>query len=113
AGSDNPEASWALVKYLTTDTDAIVKLSNALKNVPTTEAALASDKLDVDERFQTFLDIFAHERTATTPPNSAGPKYVELTQEFIDGYLAGDTSDPSAGLAELDQRIDKALDLGR
>jgi multiple sugar transport system substrate-binding protein len=113
AKSDNPEAAWALIEYLTTDTDAIVKLSNAIKNVPTTDEALASPDLEADPEFQTFLDIFAHPDTATTPPNSAGPKYIELAQEYVNSYLAGSTADPEQGLADLDERIDRALELGR
>ena len=113
ANSDNPEASWELVRFLTTDTKAMVALSNAIKNVPTTRDALASPELEADPQFQTFLDIFAHPKTATTPPNSAGPKYIELTQEYVNGYLAGKPGDPAPGLLELDKRVDKALDLGR
>lgn len=111
--SDNPEASWALIKYLTTETDTIVELSNAIKNVPSTTDALASPDLEVDPAFQTFLDIFAHPDTATTPPNSGGPKYIELAQEYINGYLAGKATDPAQGLDDLDDRIDRALELGR
>lgn len=113
ANSDNPEASWALIRYLTTNTDAIVGLSNSLKNVPSTQDSLASKDLHPDEQFTTFLDIFAHEKTATTPPNSAGPKYVELTQEYVDSYLAGQSGDLKAGLADLDTRLNQALELGR
>lgn len=113
AGSDNPEAAWALVKHLTIDTDTIVGLANAIKNVPTTRDALASPALEADPEFRVFLDIFAHERTATTPPNAAGPKYIELTQEHVNAYLAGPATDPAPGLAGLDERIDQALELGR
>ena len=113
ANSDNPEASWALVRYLTTDTGAQVTLANAIKNVPTTKDALASDELEVDEEFKTFVDMFGDEHTATTPPNSAGPKYVELAQEYVNSYLAGTATDLSGGLEDLDGRIDQALDLGR
>lgn len=113
SNSKNPEASWELIRYLTTDTEAIVKLSNSIKNVPTTKEAMASDALEADEHFQTFLDIFSHPQTSTTPPNASGPKYVELTQDFINGYLAGTTKDLPAELKDLDQRIDQALDLGR
>lgn len=113
ANSDNPEAAWQLVRHLTTDTDTIVALSNSIKNVPTTRAALESPALEADPRFQTFLDIFAHEHTATTPPNASGPKYIELAQEHVNSYLAGPPGDPAAGLPQLDQRIDKALELGR
>jgi len=113
ANSDNPEASWELVRYLTTNTDAIVKLANGIKNVPSTQDAMESPDLKLDEQFQTFMDIFANERTATTPPNSAGPKYIELTQDYVNGYLAGEGGGLETGLRDLDEEINQALDLGR
>lgn len=113
ANSENPEASWALIRYLTTETDSIVGLSNAIKNVPTTKDALASPSLEADEKFQTFLDIFAHPGTSTTPPNASGPKYVEMAQEYVNSYLSGAETDLAGGLTDLDQRIDQALELGR
>jgi multiple sugar transport system substrate-binding protein len=113
ANSDNPEASWALIRYLTTETGTIVDLSNSIKNVPTTKDALASPDLEADEKFQTFLDIFAHPDTSTTPPNASGPKYVEMAQEFINSYLSGGNTDLTGGLRELDRSIDDALALGR
>ncbi|MBB4912611.1 ABC transporter substrate-binding protein [Actinophytocola algeriensis] len=113
ANSKNPEASWALIEYLTTETGSIVGLSNAIKNVPTTSDALASPDLQVDEKFKVFLDIFEHPETSTTPPNASGPKYVEMAQEYVDGYLSGANKDLASGLADLDTRIDQALDLGR
>ena len=109
----NPEAAWTLIRYLTTDTGAIVKLSNALRNVPTTRDALASKDLTSDPEFKTFIDIFTNPKTATTPPSSAGPKYIELTEDFIDGYQSGKTADLKAGLSDLDKQIDQALELGR
>ncbi len=111
--SKNPEAAWTLIRYLTTDTNAVVKLSNAIRNVPTTKDALASKDLNVDPEFKTFIDIFNHPKTQTTPPSSAGPKYIELAEEFIDGYQSGKTTDLKAGLAELDKQINDALALGR
>ncbi len=56
-GSERPELAWALLKYLTTDTDAVVKLSNGLQNAPTIKSALESPDLEVSPQFQTFLDI--------------------------------------------------------
>src|SRR6185503_14692475 len=55
----NPEAAWALIKYLTTDTGAVAKLANSIKNVPTTTDALAAaTELQADPQFKVFLDIF-------------------------------------------------------
>ena len=53
-GAKNPGAAWELIKHLTFDTDTIVSLSNAIKNVPSTKAALDSPQLEVDEQFKTF-----------------------------------------------------------
>jgi multiple sugar transport system substrate-binding protein len=111
--STNSEAAWALIRYLTTDTAAVVKLSNLLRNLPTTRDAMASKELQVDPEFKTFIDIFTNPKTATTPPSSAGPKYIELTEEFIDGFQAGKNADLPGGLSELDTQINQALELGR
>ncbi|HEX3221326.1 MAG TPA: ABC transporter substrate-binding protein, partial [Nocardioides sp.] len=43
--SDKQNAAWEFVKYLTTDTDAVVNFANAIHNVPSTTAALASPKV--------------------------------------------------------------------
>lgn len=111
--SKNPEAAWALIRYLTTETDVIVQLANSIRNVPSTHDALKSDKLLLDPEFKVFVDIFQHPKTATTPPNASGPKYIELAEEFVDGYQSGKTTDVKAGLTDLDKRIDQALELGR
>jgi len=81
--------------------------------VPTTRDALASKDLQVDPEFKTFIDIFSHPKTQTTPPSSAGPKYIELTEEFIDGFQEGKNTDLKGGLTELDTQINQALELGR
>jgi multiple sugar transport system substrate-binding protein len=91
----------------------IVDLANSIKNVPTTTDALNSPGLQADDKFRTFLEIFANPDTSTTPPNSSGPKYVEMTQEFVNTYLSGASPDLAGGLKDLDGRIDEALDLGR
>jgi multiple sugar transport system substrate-binding protein len=113
ANSKNPEASWELLRYLTTETNVIVGLANSIKNVPTTTDALNSPGLQADDKFRTFLEIFANPDTSTTPPNASGPKYVEMTQEFVNTYLSGASPDLAGGLEDLDGRIDEALDLGR
>jgi multiple sugar transport system substrate-binding protein len=110
-GSRNPEAAWALLKYLTTDTDAIVSLSNGLKNVPTTEAALASPDLEVSEQFQTFLDIIEDPDSATTPPSPVGAGYQQSFEDFWQRYQSSAVDDLEKGLTGIDQEIDDALSL--
>jgi multiple sugar transport system substrate-binding protein len=108
----NPEAAWVFLRYLTTDTDAVVKLANGIKNIPTTTPALTSSKLEIDPAFGVFIDIFKHPRTSTTPPSGSGPAYQEDFQQFLDDWQAGKVPDLNAGLAALDPKIDQHLALG-
>ncbi|MGI5242784.1 ABC transporter substrate-binding protein [Dactylosporangium sp. CA-139066] len=108
----NPEAAWELIKYLTTDTKAIVKLANSLKNIPSTKDALASPDLKLDAEFKTFVDIFNHPKTTTTPPSSAGPAYQETFQTFCDSWQSGKVADLKAGLTDVDKQVNSLLQLG-
>jgi multiple sugar transport system substrate-binding protein len=112
-GSKNPEAAWALIKYLTLDTGAIVKLSNGLKNVPTTQEALKSPQLEVDENFKTFIDILQHKDSGTSPSTANGAVYQNQFQEFINSWQQGKVPDLDAGLKQQDETINKALKLGQ
>ena len=107
----NPEAAWALIRYLTTDTGAIVKLANGIKNVPTTVDSLASADLKVDPEFKTFLDIFSHPQTSTTPPSAVGPAYQEQFTAFCDRWQSGNAKDLSGGLADVDKQINQLVQL--
>ena len=110
-GAKNPQAAWELVKYLTTDTDALVTLSNALRNVPTTKASMESPDLEKDANFQTFLDVFAHPKTSTMPSNVNSAFNQDTLQEFFVRWEKGSVKDLDAGLAEVDKRIDDKLKL--
>ena len=107
----NPEAAWALIRYLTTDTAPIVKLANGIKNVPTTKAALASPDLEVDPAFKTFLDIFAHPMTTTTPPSAVGPAYQETFSQFCQEWQSGSKTDLNAGLTDVDNQVNQLIKL--
>jgi multiple sugar transport system substrate-binding protein len=110
--STNSEAAWQFIKYLTTNTDAVVKLANGIKNIPTTNAALNSPNLQVDPQFKTFIDIFRNPKTSTTPPSAAGPAYQEALQNFLSDWQAGKQPDLAKGLAKVDTQIDQQLALG-
>jgi len=112
-GSKNPEAAWALIKYLTLDTGAIVKLANGIKNVPTTQASLSSPDLQVDDAFKTFLDVFENPNSQTSPSTANGAVYQNQFGDFFEQWERGKVSDLDAGLAKTDQEIDKALQLGQ
>jgi multiple sugar transport system substrate-binding protein len=110
-GSKNPELAWALLKYLTTDTSAVVKLSNGLKNAPTTKDALASPDLEVTPQFQTFLDIMANPNSMTTPPSKVGAGYQQAMGDYWNKWQQGDGGDLTDGLAGVDKAINDSLSL--
>ncbi|MFF8290615.1 ABC transporter substrate-binding protein [Streptomyces sp. NPDC016309] len=110
ATSRKQNAAWEFVKYLTTDTDAVVAFANELRNVPSTNAALASPKLKLDPRFRTFLDIARHPKSSTTPASVNGGAYQVTLQDFGYRYEAGKVADLKAGLAETAARIDTDIE---
>ena len=105
ARTRHPEAGWQLLKYLATNEAAIAKLSNGLRNVPSTRASLRSPALVPDRRFATFLEIFGHERSATLPLVATGPAFQEVIGRFVEAWLAGDVPNLPAGLALVDRVI--------
>jgi multiple sugar transport system substrate-binding protein len=107
----NPELAWALLSYLTTNTDAVVKLSNGLKNAPTTRDALESPDLEVTPQFQTFLDIMQNPNSKTTPPSKVGAGYQQAMGDYWNKYQQGDGGDLADGLKGVDKTIDDSLSL--
>lgn len=110
-GSTNPELAWAFIKYLTTDTQAQVALSNGLKNVPTMADALTDPGLEVSEQFQTFLDIFEDPSSQTTPPSRIGPEYQTIFGTHTQKWQSGEVADLASMLDQVDQEIDAAVQL--
>ncbi|MEU8842083.1 ABC transporter substrate-binding protein [Streptomyces roseus] len=106
AGSKKQNASWELVKYMTTDTGAVVAFANAIHNVPSTLAALESPDLQVTPEFKTFLDIARHAKSSTTPAQADGGTYQLTFQDLAYAVEKGDVADIPAGLAKTDQQID-------
>ncbi|KUL50383.1 sugar ABC transporter substrate-binding protein [Streptomyces sp. NRRL F-4489] len=104
--SRHQNAAWELVKFLTTDTDQVVAFANAIHNVPSTNAALASPKLDADPEFRAFLDIARNPHSTALPPSNNGAMYVTSLQDFSYAVEAGKVPDLDAGLRRLDARID-------
>lgn len=109
--SKNPELAWALLEYLTTDTGAVVKLSNGLKNAPTIASALESPDLEVSRQFQTFLDIMQNPNSKTTPPSKVGAGYQQAMGDYWQKYQQGDGGDLADGLTGVDKAINDSLAL--
>ncbi|MFC4116069.1 ABC transporter substrate-binding protein [Nonomuraea zeae] len=110
-GAKHPQQAWELVKHLTTDTDSLVTLSNALRNVPTTKASMESPNLAKDANFKTFLDIFAHPKTSTIPASVNSVFNQEALSTFIQKWEKGSVPDLDAGLKSVDKQIDDKLKL--
>jgi multiple sugar transport system substrate-binding protein len=103
------EAAWELTKFLATDDDTQVLLSNELRNVPTTVSALQSSQLTPDPKFAKFLDIYQNPGTASTPVTASGSANQDLLTAYVEKYQAGQGGDLAAGLAKVDQQIDDQL----
>ncbi|WP_405980654.1 ABC transporter substrate-binding protein [Streptomyces sp. NBC_00158] len=104
--SRKQNAAWELVRYMTTDTEAVVAFANAIHNVPSTLAALRSPKLQVTPESKTFLDIARHAKSSTTPARADGGAYQLTFQDFAYAVEKGDVPDLAAGLAKTDRQID-------
>jgi multiple sugar transport system substrate-binding protein len=113
-GSKHPAAAWKLLKFLSTDTGALVSLANDVGNVPTTLPALDSPALTLtaDPHFKTFLDVYKNPYTSTTPASADGGAYVTNFEPFAEKWQDGGVSDLKTGLAQLDKQNDAALSLG-
>lgn len=107
--SAKKNAAWELVKFMTTDTDAVVSFANAIHNVPSTFAALKSPNLDKDPGFKTFIDIAQNANSTTTPPSINGGAYQVTLQDFGYAYESGKSKDLSTGLQGVDSQVDKDI----
>jgi multiple sugar transport system substrate-binding protein len=107
------EAAWTLVKYLATDEAALAKLSNGLRNVPSTRTSLHSSALVPDDRFAVFLDIFGHERSAAAPLTPIGSEYQGMFDELGVSWQAGQIKDLDGALKRLDRAIDDKIRAAR
>ncbi|MFE7559840.1 ABC transporter substrate-binding protein [Kitasatospora sp. NPDC057500] len=107
--SKKQAAAWEFVKFLTTDTDAVVSFANTIHNVPSTFAALESPKLIADENFKTFVEIAKNANSGTTPPVVNGGGYIVSLQNLGYDYESGKQTDLAAGLAATAKEIDAAI----
>lgn len=108
-GSSYPEAAWLLARYLATDTDNLVQLTLELRNVPTTEAALADPQVRTIEQFNTMLDIAGHPDTRSIPGTPAGTAPRELVAQMVQGWQSGAITDLAKELASVSGQIDSQI----
>jgi len=108
--SEKQNAAWELVKYMTTDTEAVVSFANAIHNVPSTFAALKSPELKVDPAFRTFLEIARHPESNTAPASVNGSTYHTTLQDLGFRYESGKVKDLRAELARTAAQIDRDIE---
>jgi multiple sugar transport system substrate-binding protein len=111
-GSAHEQEAWLLTKWLATDTQAEVSLSQALKNVPTTFDSLNDPTLNADQHFSTFLKIFQNPGSTYKPITTLGTADADLWAAFVDKYLAGNVDNLQAGLQQVADQVDKQSQLG-
>ncbi len=105
--SAKKNAAWELVKYLSTDTDAVVSFANAIHNVPSTVEAMKSPKLSNDPVYRTFVDIAQHPKSSHAPSSVNGGAFLLTLQDYALKYEKGTEKDIDALLAKNDQQVDK------
>ncbi|MDG4863588.1 ABC transporter substrate-binding protein [Streptomyces sp. T-3] len=105
--SQKKNAAWELVKYLSTDTDAVVSFANAIHNVPSTVAALKSPKLNDDPLYRTFVDIAQHPKSSHAPSSVNGGAFLLTLQDYGIAYEKGKEKDLMAALRKNDAQVDK------
>jgi multiple sugar transport system substrate-binding protein len=109
AHSQKQAAAWQFVKFITTNTDAVVNFANEIHNVPSTLAALKSPKLSQDPNFQQFVDIAQNPNSNTTPASPNGGQYQVTLQDFAYQYESGKITDLKAGLEAVDKQVDQDI----
>jgi len=104
--SDKQNAAWELVKYLTTDTDAVVSFANAIHNIPSTNAALESPDLDTNDAVKAFIGIAQNPDSSTTPASINGGAYQLTLQDLGYAVESGKQTDLQSSLEAAAQQID-------
>jgi multiple sugar transport system substrate-binding protein len=107
--STKQNAAWKFVQYLTTDTDAVVNFANAINNVPSTTAALASPNVDQNPAFQTFIKIAQNPNSTTTPSSPNGGAYQLSLQNLGYDFESGKQTDLQSGLDATAKTIDNDI----
>ena len=108
-GGKDRDQSWELVKYLTMNDHALAKFSNGIRNVPSTVSSARSKELLPDKNFATFLKIFVHPKSQTTPITPIGADHMQTITNFIVKWQAGKVKDLPGALREVDKQIDAKI----
>ncbi len=111
-GSKHPQQAWDLIKFLSTNTQAGVYLSNNLDNLPVTTTELHSPAILPVKNFLNFFPIFEDPKSQFIPTiTQVGNEYTNLIGTFDSKWESG--SIPTSGLhdalVQLDTQIDQQI----
>ena len=112
-GAKNPELAWALLKYLSTDTDVQVLMGNGLKNIPTLQSALDSPKLEATPEYKVFIDSAKDPNTKTTPATKDGASYLQAPSSTFWSALPAERRRPRPATEEAGRRHQQRDRTGR
>ncbi|HWQ02485.1 MAG TPA: hypothetical protein VN449_10270, partial [Gaiellaceae bacterium] len=79
------------------------------RNVPSTVSSARSKELLPDRNFATFLKIFVHPKSQTTPITPIGADHMQTITNFIVKWQAGKVKDLPGALREVDKQIDAKI----
>jgi multiple sugar transport system substrate-binding protein len=105
-GSPHPAAAWELIKYLATEVQPQVELSQYLGNIPTWIPALEKARASASPQFKTFLRIFSNAHTTTTPITASGEAMQKTLENYLEKYQAGEGGNLEQGLRQVASQID-------
>jgi multiple sugar transport system substrate-binding protein len=111
-GTAHPADSWEVVKFLTTDTQAVTTLARGIRNVPTTFKALKDPVLNNDKQFSVFMGIYADPHSRYKQVTALGTADVDLFSQWLSKYLAGTGGSLDGGLKSVADQIDSQAQLG-
>ena len=96
--------------HMATDTDTLVTMANTINNVPTTVESASSPDLELPEQFMVFMDIFNHPDSAYRPTTVIGEELEQYLATFAQKWQAGNADDLDAGLQQVTQQTQDALE---
>ena len=112
-GSEHPAEAWLLVRWMATDTDTLVYMTNVINNVPTTYAAIESPDLEVSDQFRVFMDIFSNEYSDYVPTTVIGAELQDYIGNFASKWQSGSQTDLTGGLQTATEETNTALEQGQ
>lgn len=108
-GAPNLAEAWLLLKFMATDTQTLVYMTNTVNNVPTTKESLASPDLQITPQFKVFLDEFLNPNSGYKPATAIGIQDQTILNKLLHEWQAGTVTDLQAALAQAATDVDNAV----